>query len=212
MIITRPNYENTTNYLFKWSEHILDFAKNTHKKVVDISGKKVTKPILESYIRKIKPGFIMINGHGNDNCVTGHDDEVLVEKDRNAEIFKDSIIYARSCSSAKELGKVCAEQFNATYIGYTGDYWFMWEEDKLFHPLKDQTAKKFLEPSNHIAIALLKGSTANEANLKSKNLMKQQILKMVTSAASSDEQSMLPLMVWNYNHQVCLGDGEAKIV
>lgn len=211
MIITRPNFDNTTNYLFKWSQHILDFAEAARIKLVDISGKKVTKSTLESYIRKIQPTFIMINGHGNNDYVCGHDNQVLVKKDENEVLFKNSVVYARSCSSAEGLGNACALNQNTTYIGYTGDYWFMFDEDKLFHPLEDQTAKKFLDLSNYIAISLLKGYTANEANRRSKNLMKQQILRMVTSTASTDDQSMLPLMIWNYNHQVCLGDGNVKI-
>lgn len=211
MIITRPNHDNTTNYLFMWSKPIIDFANNAKIRIVDVSGKKVTKKIFESYISKIKPAFIMINGHGNNNCVCGQNDEELVSKGINEAVFKNSVVYARSCSSASGLGHACAANVNTTYIGYTGDYWFMFEEDKLFHPLEDQTAKKFLEPSNYVAISLLKGYTAQEANKRSKNIMKQQILKMLASTASSDDQSMLPLMIWNYNHQVCLGDGNATV-
>lgn len=211
MIITRPNHDNTTNYLFMWSKHILTFAKEANIRIVDVSGKKVTKKVLESYIKKIKPIFIMINGHGNNDCVCGQDDEELVRNGVNETIFKDTVVYARSCSSASGLGQTCAANVNTTYIGYTGDFWFMFEEEKLFRPLEDQTAEKFLEPSNYVAISLLKGCTAQEANKRSKNMMKQQILKMFASTASSDAQSMLPLMMWNYNHQVCLGDGNATI-
>lgn len=211
MIITRPNHDNTTNYLFMWSKHILNFAKEVNIRIVDVSGKKVTKKVLESYIKKIKPIFIMINGHGNNDCVYGQNDEELVRKGVNETVFKDTVVYARSCSSASGLGHACATNVNTTYIGYTGDFWFMFEEDKLFHPLEDQTAEKFLESSNYVAISLLKGFTAHEANKRSKDIMKQQILKMLASTASSDAQSMLPLMIWNYNHQVCLGDGNVRI-
>ena len=176
MIITRPNHDNTTNYLFIWSKHILSFASETKVKIVDVSGKKVTKKVLESYIRKIKPTFIMINGHGNNDSIYGQNDEELVKKGVNEIVFKDTVVYARSCSSASGLGRACAINMNTTYIGYTGDYWFMFEEDKLFHPLEDQTAKKFLEPSNYIVISLLKGCTAQESNDRSKKMMKQQIL------------------------------------
>ena len=153
----------------------------------------------------------MINGHGNDDCVYGQQNKILVKKGENEAVFKDTVVYARSCSSATGLGKACATNVNTTYIGYTGDYWFMFDENKLFNPLEDETARKFLEPSNYVAISLLKGYTATEANERSKNIMKQQMLRMLASTASSDDQSMLPLVLWNYNHQVCLGDGDAKV-
>ena len=211
MIITRPNHDNTTNYLYKWSEHILSFAKKAGYKMIDISGRKVTKNNLTSYVNKIKPTFIMINGHGNQDCVCGFDNEVLVKKNENEEILKDTVVYARSCSSALGLGKSCAKNVNTTYIGYDADYWFMFDEDKIFHPLEDKTAEKFLKPSNYIAICLLKGLSAEDANRESKRMIKENILQMLTTKSSSEEQSMLPLMMWNYNHQVCLGDVRAKI-
>ena len=194
-----------------WSKHILKFAKESNIRIIDISGNKVTKKALESYIRKIKPTFIMINGHGNNDYVCGHKDEKLVRKGVNESVFKNSVVFARSCSSALGLGRACSTNVNTTYIGYTADYWFMFEVDKLFHPLEDQTAKKFLEPSNYVAISLLKGYSAQKANERSKGIMKQQILKMMASTVTNDDQSMLPLMIWNYNHQVCLGDGNVTI-
>jgi hypothetical protein len=179
--------------------------------MIDISGKKLTRKNLTSYINKIKPTFIMINGHGSDDVVCGQNDEVLVRKGDNDGIFKDTVVYARSCSSAVGLGRSCSKNYNTTYIGYSGDYWFMFEEEKLFHPLQDETAKKFLDPSNYIAIALLKGFTAQEANEKSKHKIKDTILKLFSGTAAGEDQSVLPLMTWNYNHQVCLGDGDARV-
>ncbi|MCJ7740919.1 hypothetical protein MUP32_06455 [Candidatus Microgenomates bacterium] len=211
MLITRPNHDNTTNYLYEWSKYILDFAHKAKTRMVDLAGSKVTKSNFTSYVKKLKPGFIMINGHGNNDSVCGQKDEVLVKKNENEDILKDIVVYARSCSSASGLGKSCAKKVNTTYIGYDADYFFMFDEDKLFHPLKDDTAKMFLEPSNYIAISLLKGYTAQEADAKSKDMIKQNIFKLLAKTESSEDQSMLPLMMWNYNHQVCLGNGNAKV-
>ena len=88
MLITRPYHDNTTNYLFKWSKNIIDFAEKIRTPIYDLSGKKVTKKNFESYIKKLKPSFIMINGHGNNDIVCGHKNEVLVKKDDNEDVLK----------------------------------------------------------------------------------------------------------------------------
>ena len=87
----------------------------------------------------------------------------------------------------------------------------MFDEDKLFHPLEDKSARMFLEPSNYVALSLLKGHTAYEANQKSKNEIRKNILKLLANTDTDGDQSMLPLMISNYNHQICLGDGNATI-
>lgn len=211
MLITRPYHDNTTNYLFKWSKSILDLAKKIKTQTYDLNGEKVTKKNFESYIKKLKPSFIMINGHGNNDAVCGHKNEVLVKKGDNEDVLKNTVVYARSCSSASGLGEACGKTPNTTYIGYTADYFFMFEEDMLFHPLKDETAKMFLEPSNYVAISLLKGHTAQEANKRSKDEIRKNILKLLARTNSGADQSMLPLMIWNHSHQICLGDGNARI-
>ncbi len=212
MIITRPNHDYATHYLFKWSKFILDAARRAKIPIVDLAGKKATRNNFESYVKKLKPNFIMINGHGNNNFVCGQKNEILVKKGDNDGILNNTVVYARSCSSASGLGKACIKNVNTTYIGYNADYFFMFDEDKLFHPLEDNSAKMFLEPSNYVALSLLKGHTAREANQRSKNEIRKNILKLLANTATDGDQSMLPLMISNYNHQVCLGDGHARIL
>lgn len=211
MLITRPNHDYATNYLFAWSKFILDAANKAKTSVVDLIGKRVTRKNFENYVKKLKPNFIMINGHGNNNFVCGQKNEILVKKGDNDNILNNTVVYARSCSSASGLGKACVKNVNTTYIGYDADFFFMFDEDKLFHPLEDNSAKMFLEPSNYVAISLLKGHTAKEANQRSKDEMRKNILKLLANTATDGDQSMLPLMISNYNHQVCLGDGNARI-
>ncbi len=211
MLITRPNHDYATNYLFMWSKFILDAASKAKIPIVDLVGKKATRKNFESYVKKLKPNFIMINGHGNNDFVCGQKNEILVKKGDNDGILNNTVVYARSCSSASGLGKACAKNVNTTYIGYNADYFFMFDEDKLFHPLEDKSARMFLEPSNYVALSLLKGHTAQEANQRSKNEMRKNILKLLANTATDGDQSMLPLMISNYNHQVCLGNGNATI-
>lgn len=211
MIITRPNHDDATNYLFMWSKFILEAASKAKTTIVDLPGKKATRANFESRVKKLKPNFIMLNGHGNNDSVYGQKNEILVKMGDNDDILNNTIVYARACSSASRLGKACIKHTNTTYIGYDADYFFMFDEDKLFHPLADNSAKMFLEPSNYVALSLLKGHTAQEANQRSKNEIRKNILKLLANTATDGDQSMLPLMISNYNHQVCLGNGNARI-
>ena len=62
-----------------------------------------------------------------------------------------------------------------------------------------------------MAISLLKGHTASEANDRSKELFKNIIKKYMTSEASREKFELLPYLLWDMNHQVCIGDKKAII-
>jgi hypothetical protein len=48
------------------------------------------------------------------------------------------------------------------------DFIFCHDLDKISRPLEDKTAKLFLEPSNQVAISLLKGNTSGRSSERSK--------------------------------------------
>lgn len=47
--------------------------------------------------------------------------------------------------------------------------------------------------------------------LRSKELYKKQILEYSTSDATTEEKELISLLMWNYTHQVCLGDQNARL-
>jgi hypothetical protein len=63
VLITRPKYESATHYLYYWSSVIVNEAKKKGK-VYDLEKEKATKQKLESYLKKMKPEIVIINGHG----------------------------------------------------------------------------------------------------------------------------------------------------
>jgi len=126
-------------------------------------------------------------------------------------VLKNKIVYARSCISAKILGKESIKNGCNAYIGYDDEFVFSIEIDKITRPLEDKTAEVFLKPSNSIAISLLKGNTVSEANNRSKEMIKKQIRESMTSNAKSDQKELIPLLLWNYDHQVSLGDQNARL-
>ncbi|OGE03079.1 hypothetical protein A2615_00675 [Candidatus Curtissbacteria bacterium RIFOXYD1_FULL_41_36] len=112
VIVTRPNHDLTTNYLFFWTQTALDLTQT-----VDLKGTRANKQVFTSVVNKIKPTFILINGHGNSNSVFGHDDSVLIEVGSNEAILKGAITYSRSCKSAEILGQKAIESGCKAFIG-----------------------------------------------------------------------------------------------
>ena len=176
-----------------------------------MAKKRANAKEFNSVIKKIKPSLIVINGHGNGSSVAGYDDEPLVIAGQNEIILNKAIVYARSCKSAETLGPKSIKSGRKTYIGYDDDFVFVTEDNKLTKPLEDKTSEMFMEPSNYIVISLLKGHTTDDANQRSKKLFKHNIQKLTTSIATKEDNELIPYLVWDYSHQVCLGDPNVAI-
>ncbi len=211
MLITRPNHDLTTDYLFYWSKFIIEVAIKARLDVIDLQMKRANYSEFNSIVKKVGPKLIILNGHGNESSIGGYDDEILVETNKNSEILIDAIVYARSCKSAKKLGVESVRKGCRAYIGYNEDFVFVVEDGMFTRPLMDKTAGLFLNPSNKIATVLIKGGTVEDAFNRSKEMLKDKILKFSTSDASQEEKELLPLLLWNYDHQVCIGDGKTKL-
>lgn len=211
MLITRPNHDITTNYLYFWSKKIIEEAIRDNEKVVDLKEKRANKKEFTSIIIKTKPSFIVINGHGDENTITGYDNEPLVRSGNNESILRNAIIYARSCSCAKKLGPASIAKGTRAFIGYTDEFVFLIDENYVTQPLNDRTASLFLEASNYVAISLLKRHSASQANNRSKEIFKNTIRKYMTSEAAKVDSELLPYLFWDMNHQKCMGDGKAII-
>lgn len=208
VLITRPNDDQTLNFLYYWTELIVDEALKRGFNLLDLKGNKATSKNLESYITKNDPSLVLFNGHGTKSSVLGFNNELLVEYGKNEDLLLDKIVYARSCESASELG---AKGKTKAFIGYIWKFTFMYYENNISHPLNDKLAKKFLEPSNLIATLLLKGKSAGEAYNRSRNLMLKYYFEMVSSKGTFEERSVASFLWGNINGQRIYGDTEARI-
>lgn len=209
LVITRPDHDITTSYLCYWCKEILEQAEKTNTKVVDLKSKRANKKEFESVMKKVKPSLILLNGHGSDDSITGIDNEILLKAGENVNLLENAISYAVSCSSAKKLGQESVKQGAKAYIGYTDEFVFLLDETKITRPLEDKTAQLFLEPSNQVAVSLLKNHTAKEAYERSKKHFRKNIQRLLTSESKQEDTEALPYLLWDMNHQVCLGDEEA---
>ncbi len=204
VLITRPNHDITTNYLFYWSLILIDQATRKKENVADLSKKRANAKEFASVVRKLNPQLIILNGHGNTSTVTGYDNEPLVELGKNHHLLKGAVVYARSCKSASNLGVHAVNSGCKAYIGYDDDFVFVTEDAKTTRPLTDKTAKLFLDPANQVAISLLKGHSPTEANRRSKDMYKRTIQKLMSSTSKKEDAELIPNLVWDYLHQVCL--------
>ncbi len=104
LLVTRPNFDLTTRYISAWAEKVIEFAKLKNKKVFDLAKSRANLKEFESVIRKQDPGLIFLNGHGNENQVTGQNNQVLLALGNNEDLLKNKSVYALSCRSGKSLG------------------------------------------------------------------------------------------------------------
>ena len=196
-LFVRPRHDDVVTYLHHFSDELVKISDSKGFKTLNKEKDNATKAIVTSVISKNEPNFIMFNGHGNDQCICGHHDEVIIELDKNHNLLKKRITYALSCSSALRLGKKVGDDKTA-YIGYEDDFALGMDTNCQASIKKDKIAKFFLEPSNILVEAILKGNSVNEAMKKAKELMKSNISKLRTADPFLDATDYIPYLYNNY--------------
>jgi hypothetical protein len=215
LLVTRPEHDPLTRYLSKWSEKILEEAGSKKCALLDLRREKAERKRVIGTMEKHNDKtsvLVVLNGHGNEDCVTGHDNAVILQVgDTNA--VKGKVIFARACRAAKNLGQFAAAAGAAAFLGYQEDFWLVFDNGNLDRHklLEDSAAALFLEPSNHVAISLLKGHTAEKANEKSKEMFRKNIEKLVIAGPTSDNYGLIRFLFWDMTNQVCVGSADAKL-
>jgi hypothetical protein len=211
VLITRPNYDITTNYFYEWSESIITLAVERRDKVLDLHGKKANRKAFESYANKHHPNLFFLNGHGSDVVLAGYNHEPILISGDNDSLCFDSIVYIRSCSAGNSLANALVNQKARACIGYTTKFGFMRLVDRERNPLSDELAELFLEPSNTVITTLLKGHTVMEAHRRSIEGMKRNLHKMLSSDNSFSDSTSIMLLCSNMRGQIVVGDSSATI-
>ena len=209
-LITRPTHDDVVHYLSIWSKELIDLALKKGRKVIDLSDSKANRKRVTGTLSKKPIKFAMFNGHGDDNLIAGHKNEVIIESPKDVKLLKDKIIYSRSCNSAKKLGMDSVISGADAFIGYESEFIFVYDMDSITKPLKDKTAALFLKPTNKLVSSILKGNTVKYSYEKSQELFKQNISKLVSSATSDEDRELLRYLIWDYNQQIYHGDGDVK--
>lgn len=210
LLITRPNHDLATTYLYVWSQEIISLAKAKGIAIIDLEKEKVTRLSLEEYLANKRVGFVFMNGHGSEDRIGGYLDETIIDESTKPELVKSSIIYARSCNAGKKLGVVLVNKGVRAFIGYKTNFSFHFTVGSTTRPKEDRLAAKFLMPSNIVGSTLLKGGTAEEAHQRSKKLMTQNLYSLLSSTDKTFKDAA-PAMYYNIMGQVLIGDPTAKI-
>lgn len=207
LLVTRPKHDITTHYLFHWAGRIIELAKEKGIGVLDLSRKRANSKETTSMLKKRDPRLAFFNGHGNEGCITGDDNKILIKAGKNEELLKSKLVYAVSCRSGKVLGPKSIKAGALAYLGYDKDFVFLRDEDKVRKPLSDDTAKLFLTPSNQVIVSLIKGHSVRDSYKRSQKLFRKNIFEAASSESSNSY--LAPYLLWDMNHQVCLGNGNA---
>jgi len=209
ILVTRPGHDVTTRYISKWSERVIDEARSKGHDVVDLDGERATRERFLGILNKKSPRLLVLNGHGNQDMVFGYDNEPILLSSDDA--VEGKIIYARSCQSAKKLGKASVSFGAVAYLGYDEDFVFIIDNTKTARPLEDKTAELFLGPSNYLPISILKGHSVESANKRSKGQFIRNIEKLLVAGPSNDDYYAVRYLLWDMRHQVCLGNSNAVL-
>ncbi len=210
ILITRPEHDPTTLYLSTWNGKNLSQLQEYGLTIFDLHREKANRKEVESRLKKSPCRFVFLNGHGDYDKVTGHNNEVLIQAGDNEDILHAKIVYAISCRSAAKLGPQSIQAGAESYIGYAEDFIFVYEPYQLSRSTQDETAKLFLEHSTLFVNALAKGNTVGESFLRAKNNLKENFVRLLAEPNRSDSQ-ILRFLWWDHKHFVSHGNGEAKL-
>lgn len=210
ILVTRPNHDHGTNYLYYWTKLIVDKAFKMGFSVTDLLSQKATKKNFVSYYVKHKHKLVFLNGHGDDDLITGYNDEVLVDTLKNKLNMVGSIVVARSCMCAKVLGNFLVANGSLAFIGYKDDYVIKTSRKYTTKPLLDPMASLYLEPSNMIVESLLKGKNVSDADVKSRRMLLRNISK-VLSGGSKDKDDTVRYLYHDFKNQVVIGNLNARL-
>lgn len=210
ILITAPKHDITTEYLATFSIQIeKTCVKNGifHK---SLKGEHANK---SEFLKRLNTGnfqTVFMNGHGSEDSISGHKNQVLIKAGENEEVLKEKIIYARSCEAASILGKKVTENSTGCFIGYILPFEFYYDETWVTNPIKDNIARLFLDSSNLVPLSLIKGNSTKEAHERAKKQMLKNIKKVLRD--KNKESFVIAESLWNnYLGQVILGNSEAKI-
>ncbi len=208
-MITRPEHDDTTHYLSHWSQETIEVANKKGIKVLDLYREKATKQQVESLLKKHNPAIIVLNGHGDEKTVTGHQNIPLIQAGENEHLLKEKQVYAISCSSGKILGPESINKGAVSYTGYDEDFIFFYNPEMISRPLKDDMAKLFLDHVKIFIDSLLKGNAVGEAYARAKERLRENLVKSLST--QEQDPILARYLRWNLRHFVVHGNTDAKI-
>lgn len=209
LLITRARHDIANQYLYVYSEEIIEEAKSEGWKTDKADDEKNNRAEIESRLEKTNPEFVFFNGHGSAKSVHGYKDEELVGLG-SAQILSGKIVFARSCSALKELGAEAVRKGCRAFIGYKGEFLIPRLHAYESRPAQDPVAKKVLGVSNMVCKLILKGKSVEFAVGAAQQKAGELILEMLTSQEPYDSVSFRAIYQ-NYSTLSFEGDSESRV-
>ena len=200
IVITKPQYDDATFYLSKWSEKIIDVAYKSNKTIIQLKREKSNKAELEKAISSKNPYFLILNGHGDEITIYGHKDKPLIKLGQNEKLLKGKITYTVACDAAIKLGKSCIGK-NTHFVGYENKFVFCFDENSMANPLNDNFAKPFFESTNAVPISIIKGKSIKNSVEKSKALFEKYIIYYRNSPLP-EAPHILFMLLWDMENLI----------
>ncbi len=213
VLITMPNYDDATSYLYCYAEELIKFAEKEGISTLQFKRPRLERKKVELSITQQQPKLLLFNAHGDEHTIYGDkidgEEEYLIREEQNHHLLSGRLVYARACSAAASLGVACTEH-GGCFIGYNQPFSFWTDTSRTTTPLKDKIAELFLKPSNELALALLRGKSAQQSAEIYIHQSKKNMLRLLSK---KDEPGALAsaMLLWNNMiGQEVLGDGEMK--
>ncbi len=122
IILIRTDNDTASFYLFSYCDEVIDKARKRGHKVITIDSENVKEGEVITRIKKIKPNFVFLNGHGSNSCFYGQKGEKVITRE-DAFVFKNKLVFARACNCLNGLGKEAVKQGCKCFIGYNSPFW-----------------------------------------------------------------------------------------
>lgn len=210
ILVTTPQDDDAVYYCNEYSKEIIENATKKGFTPKVLSDDKATRKNVESYLSKSEITFVMLNGHGMPEFITGYRKEIILKAGENEAFLKGKITYARSCFALGVLGKASVEAGAKAFIGYRMPFMFVSDPTRGAHPLKDEFAQPCFTASNIIPNSMIKGNAVSESVERSKAEAKK--LRVLWETKDLVEAPLVAACIhWNSTALGFEGDGKAKL-
>ena len=205
ILFSRPSHDTTLAYLYYSSKKLIKLSQGKGHRTINREKQHANKKEILSIIKKQKPDFIMFNGHGSQDIIAGHKNEIIISGN-NPQVLSDTITYSLTCSSGGKLGKLVVAKGGIRFIVYENDFNLGKDPDREASPRRDKIAKLFLEPSNILVKSLIEGFSVKKAVEKTKEKMEENIWYLGNTKEFPEAQFYAPFLFWNYLSLVVHGN------
>lgn len=212
ILVSNASHDIPTEYLDSWFGKIIELAKQQKDTVLfELKKERSNRVEFMELIERENPQLVIFNGHGNDELITGFNQDILVMCDDNESILEGKIVHSMACESAKSLGQKCITIGTRAFIGYKEKFHLVHlGKESVAEQVNDPIASFFLEPAYEVIVALVEGNTTGDAHARSQNMYKKKLLELITNNNAEQNTMLASSLYHNFQHQVCLGDQTAS--